>query len=613
VALGRIYNDLNFEQQARYQATESLTLDPANHSAHRLLADSYSGRTNLDAARQSELLQSKLTQPLNLDPLQPQLSNSNLGLLDGNGPGELSYNEYNPLFTRNGLAVQLDLSVAEEDTWSNDAILGGLYDRVAFSLGQYHTETDGFRENADYEQDLYNIFTQYAISDSTSLQLEVNQEEVTKGDVTQRLNPDLLVDESLRVDAELTSYRVGANHAISTNTQLLFNTKRIDIDNIQETWTGSSLFTLEIDAQLDIHDIQLLHSDDAYQLLTGINYNRDEFNSTAIFDYSPNPCLLPYPDCTQQFKKTEKQSRVYGYYFLQPTETLHLTAALSAVHNNSEIFSNSETRYLPKLGAQWSLSNDSKLHAALFKTESSAVSASHYQTLEPTHVAGFNQIYDEFRQTESWNYGLGYVHEFTPTLTTGIRVLHRDGETPFTVTDVTTFTSSTLDVEFEETNATAQINWTPHNYISLNLEYDYNKLDTATNVNIEEYNGISPDGVVELETHSAPITANYYHPSGLIIGLKTTYINQKGVFQSNDIFEPAQKAKDSFWLTDLLLSYRLPDKLGLISLGVKNVLDKEFNFEDRNSYDSLSVASSASPSSLSPERLVFGQISITYR
>ncbi|MES9848357.1 MAG: FecR domain-containing protein, partial [Candidatus Thiodiazotropha sp.] len=363
VALGRIYNDLNFEQQARLQATDALAQDPSNHSAHRLLADSYSGLTNLDAARQSELLQSKMTQPLNLDPLQPQLSNSNLGLLDGNGPGELSYNEYNPLFTHNGLAFQLDAAIAEEDTWSNDAIIAGLHDRFAFSAGQYHTETDGFRPNADYEQDIYNVFAQYALSDTTSFQIEVNQDEVVKGDVTQRLLPSLLADETLRVDTDTTSYRIGFNHAFSPKTKVLFTTSKIDIDAILNT--SSSLFNLlrKVDTSINTHDLQLLHNDGAHQFLGGISFNQNEVDTTSTFDYSPIPCPLPFPDCTQRNVLTEKQPRLYGYYFYQPSKKLHLTAAISAVRDDSEIFEDKETRVLPKLGAHWSISNRSVLRA----------------------------------------------------------------------------------------------------------------------------------------------------------------------------------------------------------------------------------------------------------
>ncbi|MES9946294.1 MAG: FecR domain-containing protein [Candidatus Thiodiazotropha sp.] len=613
VALGRIYNDLDFEQQARYQATEALAQDPSNHSAHRLLADSYSGLTNLDAARQSELLQSKMTQPLNLDPLQPQLSNSNLGLLDGNGPGELSYNEYNPLFTRNGLAFQFDGSVAEEGTWGNDAILAGLHDRFAFSIGQYHTEADGFRPNADYEQDIYNLFGQYALSDATSIQVELNQDEVIKGDVAQRLLPDLLNDESLRAEIDVTNYRIGLSHAFSSNTQILFSSKKTDIEGAVLTSSPTETVSRNSDAKLNIYDLQFLHNAGSHRFISGVNFNQDKLSTTSTFDFSPLPCLLPYPDCTLQNNITEKQSRLYGYYFYQPSQIIHVTAAIAAVRNTSEIFSEKETIILPKLGAQWSLTEKSKLHAAIFRSSSSSIAASYYQTLEPTHIAGFNQIHDEFRQTDTWNYGLGLTHDFMPTLTAGIRGLHRRGETPFDLIDLSTFNSSMFDVEFDESSANAWLNWSPQKYVSLSFEYDFSKLDSATNISAVEYSGLSPDGVLELETHRLPIAINYYHPSGFIFGLTTTYIDQKGDFQGSTFAEPPQEAEDEFWLTDLLLSYRLPDKYGLISLGVKNMFDEEFDYEDRNSYDSLAVETSASPSSLSPERTFFGQISISFR
>jgi hypothetical protein len=613
VALGRIYNDLNFEQQARYQATDALAQDPGNHSAHRLLADSYAGLTNLDAARKSELLQSKMTQPLNLDPLQPQLSNSNLGLLDGIGPGELSYNEYNPLFTRNGLAFQLDASIAKENTWSNDAIIAGLHNQLAFSLGQFHTETDGFRPNADYDQDLYNLFAQLDVSDNTSLQIEISQDEVNKGDVSQRLLPDLLNNESLRAETDTTNYRLGFKHAISPQTQILFSTIKIDDEATLFTSTANVDTQRTNDSNINIHDLQLLHNGEKHRFIAGISFNQDEFDSISKFDFSPNPCLLPFPDCLQRSKFTEKQSRVYGYYFYQPLVNIDLTAAISAVRDKSEIFSSEETYYLPKLGAKWSLSEKTNISVATFRSNSSAVAASFYQTLEPTQIAGFNQIHDEFRQTDAWNYGLSINHQFLPALTVGFHGLRRSGETPFELLDTSTFSSSVIDVEFDETIADIWFNWSSNKLWSLNLEYNYSDLESATNVSAIEYNGVSPDGVLELKTHRLPITINYYHPSGFMIGATATYINQKGIFQGSAITDTPQDANESFWSTDLVFSYRLPDKYGLVSLGVKNVFDKEFNFEDRDSYDSLSVEASASPSSLIPERVIFGQVSITFR
>jgi outer membrane receptor protein involved in Fe transport len=106
---------------------------------------------------------------------------------------------------------------------------------------------------------------------------------------------------------------------------------------------------------------------------------------------------------------------------------------------------------------------------------------------------------------------------------------------------------------------------------------------------------------------------NFLHPSGFSAHLTTTYYNQKGKFLGNQIFDTPQNESDNFWLTDAALSYRLPKRMGLLTLGAKNLLDQEFRFEDVNSYDKFSPQVSASPSSLSPERLFFGQISINFR
>ncbi|MGD8910602.1 MAG: FecR domain-containing protein, partial [Chromatiales bacterium] len=104
----RIYQELGFEQLARTEAYKSLQSSTYNHSAHRLLADSYTGQPRYEKARLSELLQSQLLQPLNTTPIQPQLAVSNLGILDGAGPSAGGFSEYTPLFTREGLNLQLN-------------------------------------------------------------------------------------------------------------------------------------------------------------------------------------------------------------------------------------------------------------------------------------------------------------------------------------------------------------------------------------------------------------------------------------------------------------------------------------------------------------------------
>ncbi len=546
-----------------------------------------------------------MTQPLNLDPLQPQLSNANLGLLDGNGPGDLSYNEYNPLFTRNGMALQIDAAAAEQGTWSEDVIVAGLFNKFAFSLGQFHTETDGFRANADYEQDIVNAFTQFAFSENTSFQFEISQNEEFKGDVIQRMIPSLLNDPNLKINSETTDYRLGLNHTLSPRFQLLFSTSYKTKKDERKTQTPQqSEVSRSRETDIGLWDFQLNYLRDKYGYTVGASYNKDKQDATTFLNATP---LIDR-------KETEEQARIYAYYFFQPTEPAKFTLGLTAAQDNSDSFDEEETRLFPKLGLIWHFKDQSELRLAAYRSISSSTNSSVYQTLEPTHISGFNQVYDEFRQSTAWNYGLAFIQDISPQLSAGLQVIQRDGKTPFKLTDLTStpFASVIKDIEFTETQASGWLYWTPLTTWGISLEYHYNDLENVDNFDIAGFVGIAPDGVLSLETHTVPIALNYYHPSGWSGHIASTYYKQKGQFLSGLFGSTPQSAEDDFWLTDLSLSYRLPKNYGVLSIGAKNIFDKKFNFEDRNSYDSQEI-DSASPSSLSSERLFFGQISINFR
>ena len=57
-------------------------------------------------------------------------------------------------------------------------------------MGQFHYETDGFRENNDLEEDIYNIFVQTRLSHKTSVQAEYRDKDTEKGDLSIRFDPE---------------------------------------------------------------------------------------------------------------------------------------------------------------------------------------------------------------------------------------------------------------------------------------------------------------------------------------------------------------------------------------------------------------------------------------
>jgi tetratricopeptide (TPR) repeat protein len=611
VALGRIYNDLDFEQQARYQATRSLAKDPGNHSAHRLLADSYSGFTNLDAARQSELLTSKMTQPLNLDPLQPQLSNSNLGLLDASGPGELSYNEYNPLFIRNGLAFQLDASIGEKNTWSNNAILAGLYDRFAFSLGQYHTQTDGFRINAEFEQDIYNAFTQYALSDKTSFQLEVANTAEQKGDVTQRLLPEFLNKDNIQIDSEISTFRLGIKQALTTDTDLLLSGIRRDqeftsLDNDDPTL----LVRTDKEKKIGLYEAQIAGKRAQTAWLTGLSHQSEDEDSLSELVFTM-PC--PLPSCVLPTEDEKSQTRLYGYLYYDYSQSVSLTGGLAHIEEDIESDEGLKKLY-PKVGLQLKPTSINEIRLAAFRNRVSVILPSLYETLEPTQIVGFNQLPDDLDLTDSWNYAAAYNHRFSQDLIAGVSSIYRKLETKLEILDISSMppSSSIQTIEYDDTHADFWLNWTPDLHWALGILYSYNRYNLEEGNQPTDTGVLVPDGILKLETHKVPTSISYFHPSGFSTKLTATYFDQQGNFVDNTGFV-TQQGEDRGLITDLIFSYRLAKRRGSVSLGINNLFDKHLNFEDRNSYDASNPINSALPSPFAVERVVFGTISLNFR
>jgi outer membrane receptor protein involved in Fe transport len=109
-------------------------------------------------------------------------------------------------------------------------------------------------------------------------------------------------------------------------------------------------------------------------------------------------------------------------------------------------------------------------------------------------------------------------------------------------------------------------------------------------------------GVTKVNTHRVPLGINFYHPSGLSVTLKTTYVNQEGDFQRQNpiITGPFINGEDDFWLLDAAISYRLPKRYGFISFGVKNLFNRKFNFFDVDYFNP----------SIQPGRFIYGKITL---
>ncbi|MCI0529667.1 MAG: hypothetical protein L0Y56_19675, partial [Nitrospira sp.] len=294
-SLARIYSDLGFQQLALVEGWESVNTDPSNFSAHRFLADSYSVLPRHEIARVSELLQSQLLQPINLTPIQPRLAESDLFLISAGGPGALSFNEFNPIFNRDRVALQANGLVGENETWAGEGVVSGIYEKMSFSLGYTHFETDGFRVNNDQEDDIANAFAQVELTPNTSIQAEYRYRNTEIGDLQQKFFPENFF-RGLRNTQEQNTYRLGGRHAFAPGSILLGSFIYQDAD-FTTIFDEPGIFTgLKIPQDAFGIELQHLFRSRHINLRSGAGYfDLDgEINVTTRFDLPPPP-LGPGP------------------------------------------------------------------------------------------------------------------------------------------------------------------------------------------------------------------------------------------------------------------------------------------------------------------------------
>lgn len=617
--MARIYNDLDFERLALKQSWSSLGYDASNYSAHRFLADSYKGRPRLHIARASEILQAQLLQPINITPVQPQLTSENISVLNGTGPSSLSTNEYDPLFTSNGVHLLLNGAIGGNDTRTNSAVLSGVYDQFSVSLGQFNYKTDGFRVNDDYEQNIYNIFAQAALTTALNFQVEFKREDVTAGDVPLRFNR--FHQENLRQTIDQDTARFGLHYKIDPEQDIILSTfltrfkenesnnpakKTVNVlsgvaGTLETTTTTSTTTTFE-ESGYQLEGQYLFHPQ-SFHVIAGFGYlnlagnvsstiQRDKFQHfKSLLFFIPDKTTFE----TTLSKTTRHAETNYfnGYIYSSVEIVKGLSSLLGLSFDAYNDGLTDRNQFNPKVGLTWNPTKELTFRGAIFRTLKRPLAAS--QTIEPTQVAGFNQFFDGNDGTTAWNYGFGIDYQPFKNLFVGGEVTWRDTTQPV----LTTINMATPQ-DRDEFAHLAYLYWTPFDWAAFSSEYRFEEFRRDYTVN-----SIDPTKPRSVASHQVPLSFNFYHSSGLFAKFTGTFIKQ--VVEHVNSKSGLDKESDRFWLFDTALGFRLPKRIGSISLEVRNLFNNK-NFR----YNSVFDASGPQLSPFIPEREFFFKLNIAY-
>jgi tetratricopeptide (TPR) repeat protein len=587
-SLGRIYDDLGFQRLGVNEANYSLSLDPANASAHRFLSDLYVSEPRHEIARVSELLQAQLLQDININPVQPSLAVTNLNILTSGGPARPGFNEFTRLFERNQARLNATGLAGNQDTFGNEVVVSGLYDRYSISAGQFHYETDGFRDNNGLNYDTQNIFMQAAISPEFNIQTELRRVRTEFGDLQFNFDPELFAQNGdLKSNQDIA--RIGARYSISSSSNLLMSTIFNNLD-----W---NLSDVPIDGADNRDRLWGFQSEVAYVYDTsivdvtgGMGYAHVDTDLRSDLPPIPRDGQILLLDPTSD-RFTTDHGTAFLYSNIPWDEKVLVTLGLSFdSYREKDLKLN---KLNPKLGLKWDVTSNVRFRLAAFRTLKAPLLAS--RTIQPTQVAGFNQFFDDFNGTEAWRYGGGLDIKLRNDFYLGAEVSERRLEN-HRIGLLQNSNNRRISEDRDEQLYRAYAYWSPWNEWALSFELSYENFDSETGrTNIP----------TKVSTFSAPFGVRYFNKTGVFGVFKADLVNQEVNRQGN-----LQNEGDSnFVVLDAAMGYRFPERRGLASVEVLNILNEEFKYQDESFRSS---PRDPVVGEFLPERTIVGRLTLNF-
>ncbi|MGH8659066.1 MAG: TonB-dependent receptor domain-containing protein, partial [Gammaproteobacteria bacterium] len=613
-SLARVYNDLGFTQLGLDEAGKSLALDPSNTSAHRFLSDTYRGVRRREISRVSELLQAQMLQDVNINPVQPSFSETNLNIVTRSGPTEAGFNEFTPLFERNDVQLNATGVFGNQDTIGGEGVVSALYDWFALSLGAFHYETDGWRRNNDLQHDIYNIFAQAAITPELNVQGEYRHRDTEFGDLQFDFDPnDVAANARNGLDQDIG--RVGLRYSPAPHSDILFSYIRTERDETasdeaveEDPFLGPVLVSGKLNRNQTADQIegQYIFKHDGINVIAGFGFTNSDSEEPLEFAFDG----IVAAQFRLDLETDDHRGYVYtNINFPQPvTWTIGVSYADYQQKGDSvailddtvfvDPLKDDVDEISPKFGVQWDVTPDLRARAAYLEVVKPPITSN--RTLEPTQVAGFNQFFDDIDGTESTRYGFGLDWQVVSNLAIGGEVTWREIDEPFI--NLAAVPNTFVRDEADEQSHQAYVYWTPIEELAVRTGFVYDKFKRDSAEFASEVGNQNP---LDLETISWPVSATYFHPSGFFAAAGVTYVDQE--VKRLEIF--SNQGEDNFVTVDLGAGFRFPDRWGIASIQVQNLLDEEFKFQD-DSFREFRDEPSVGP--YIPDRTIMGRITLNF-
>lgn len=576
VGLSQVFNQIGFAEAGRIEAIKSINRDYNNFSAHLLLSGSYFERPQLSQAVISEQLVARLLAPVNLNSVR----------------GEASFNEYSSLFDRQrtqffllseGRSADEFIQAAPRVTTAFDGLA------MAFVYGARYQ--GGYRDNDHATLLSPAALAQFQITPTDTLSLETLQFDVEEGDTTIGFDPRQN-DPDFEREVESFTQRVGWHHRFGPGShlisQFLYLHRNLQLRDFNEPSRLAVLFPGATQDQVQRlvtegvrADLQHIWDSPGFTLVTGGSLlaaedRKREATTFHAFGSFTVPSAGTTPADAQ---------RVYVYPTWHLGAHVDLTTGISYgrieyAEASGPPFDNVERHrdaVSPKAGLVWRATPSTTLRGAYYETLGAAGSAD-LEGIEPTQVAGFNQLFDDPMATRGRGAGMGLDHKLAKQTYAGAEVMWRELRSPFGLDQQPTFGGGTpndfMTGKTREQSIRTYLYQVVHRTTTATAEYTLLDQEQDTSKFTPELRDLTDD---HSRTHRVRLGLNYFHPRGWFAGLSATWRHQE--LSAFDAADGVVNDTRDFWIVDATVGYQFPRRRGYLALNCNNLFDQSFRYQ----------------------------------
>lgn len=479
----------------------------------------------------------------------------------------------------------------------------GATERLSYFLLMKHRETDGYRDNSEFDADDINSTVTVSITDNIYLDINAGYHEDHQG-LPGGLTKSEVDDDRRQTTEPLNGvdydqYFYGANLVVSLDWGEIeagysFNSRELD-DTLAGDFGGGSLFSSDTERDTDTDDITLKLTARPHLygyknvLVTGFDYSRAEVDNKNVFDFSGISTTL-----------TEIKKREAGFYIeneLFLSDRLIFTAGYR--HTEAKYKDRVTTDFSSGKGSQKFNENAVKAGLAYNYADGAKLFASYSRGFRlPTtdELFAFDGTIVRLKAERADTYEVGIVHPLRKNLKTRLTLYYMDVRDELFLNPFVEFFGENENID-KTKHQGAEIGFSAQvlDMMSLFGNYTYTEAEFKS----DPYKG---NTLPLIPKHSINLGADIRLDDSILLVLKANWIGKR--FLENDVENNKEKLP-SYLTADVKCSYT--HKMITAYMGVNNIFNKEYS-----EYGAFGASSGNIKFYPAPERNFYGGIRISF-